>query len=153
MHPQAHEERHMDPITLATTITTFLAPYLAKTGKSLMEEASSQIPGAIGKLCQTIFTRFKENPAAAGTADDLVKNSDDEDIQKAFILQLKMALKNDLEFAGSLAKLLEDAKAEAGISNVGSGVVATNNSVVVANVNTGDVGGDFIIGQNINKGK
>ena len=139
----------MDPVTLATTLTTLLAPFLAKMGESFMEEAGSRLPDKIDKIWSSISDRFKKNPAASSAAGDLVKNPDDKDNQEVFALQLRKALKEDADFASLLTKLLDEAKKDASISNIG-GVVATNDSIGVKDIKIdGDVGGDFIIGKNI----
>jgi ferritin len=143
----------MDPATLATSVTALLAPHIAKMGKAMMEKAIDKLPESIGGIWEAISDRFKDSPAATEAVNDLAKNAEDEDNREAFALQLKKVLKEDAEFASLLAELLEKAKSDASISNVGSGAVATNDSIAVGNVDIdGNVGGDFIIG-NINKKK
>jgi hypothetical protein len=141
--PAAKKEKLMDPVTVAATVTTLLAPYLVKMGESAMQEVGKKMPEKIGKLWEAISNRFKGNPAAAGAADDLIKNAEDTDNQQAFELQLKKALKEDEEFAGALQALLKEAQKEAqgSITNTGDGAVATNGSMAVGKVAiTGNVG-------------
>jgi hypothetical protein len=145
--PFAKKEKPMDPVTLATTVTALVAPYLAKMGESFMEEAGAKLPEKVGKVWETISSRFKGNPAAAGAANDLVKKADDTDNQEAFALQLKKALKDDEEFASTLQAMLKEAQGS--IRNVGDGAVATNGSIGVGRIDIGgDLSGSFVIGNN-----
>ncbi len=143
------KEKPMDPVTLSTTVTTLVAPYLAKLGASLMDDAIEKLPEKISSVWEVITNRFKGNPAASGAANELVKKSDDTDLQDAFALQLKIALKNDAEFASTLQAALKEAQKEQQISNVGDGVIATNGSIGVGKIEvTGKVGGSIVIGNN-----
>jgi hypothetical protein len=150
----AKKEKLMDPITLATTVTALVAPYLAKLGEAAMEEAGAKLPAAVGKLWDAISSRFKGNPAAAGAADDLAQKADDTDNQEAFTLQLKKALKDE-EFARALQDLLKAAQEQAkkesqgSITNTGDGAVATNGSIGVGKIQVGgDLSGNIVIGNN-----
>jgi len=137
----------MDPATLAATATTLLVPYLAKLGKSLMDEAGARLPETVSKLWETISARFKDNPAASGAANDLAQKTDDTDNQEAFTLQLKKTLKEDEEFANTLQAILKEAQAQ--VSNVGDGVVATNGSIGVGKIEIErDMSGNIMIGNN-----
>lgn len=143
----AKKEKAMDPATLAATVTTLLAPYLAKLGESLMEEAGARLPDKIGKVWEMIAARFKGNPTASSIANDLVKNADETDNQEAFALQLRKILKEDEEFANSLQSLLKEAQGQ--ISNIGDGAIATNGSIAIGKIEIeGDLSGNFTIGNN-----
>jgi hypothetical protein len=143
----AKKEKLMDPATLAASITTLLAPYLAKFGESLMEQAGAQLPAQVAKIWKTISSRFQGNPTAVGVANDLAKEADDTDNQEAFTLQLKKFLRDDHEFAGTLQALLKETQGQ--ISNVGDGVVATNGGIGVGKVEIGrDLRGNIVIGNN-----
>jgi hypothetical protein len=150
----AKKEKPMDPVTLATTVTALVAPYLAKMGESMMEEAGAKLPEKISKVWGAISNRFKGNPAASGAANDLVKKADDTDNQEAFALQLKKALKDDEEFASALQAMLKEAQGQ--ISNMGDGAVATNGSIGVGKIEIGgDLSGNIVIGSNnqVNHGR
>lgn len=143
----AKKEKAMDPATLAATVTTLLAPYLAKLGESLMEEAGARLPDKIGKVWEMIAARFKGNPTASSIANDLVKNADETDNQEAFALQLRKILKEDEEFANSLQSLLKQAQEQ--ISNMGDGALATNGSIAVGKIEIeGELSGNITIGNN-----
>jgi hypothetical protein len=145
--PEAKKEKLMDPATLAATITTLVAPYLAKFGESFMNEAGAQLPAQVSKIWGMISGRFQGNPTAVGVANDLVKKADDTDNQEAFTLQLKKLLRDDQEFAGTMQALLKEAQGQ--ISNVGDGVVATNGGIGVGKVEIGrDLRGNIVIGNN-----
>ncbi len=126
----------MDPATLATAVTSLLAPYLAKAGGAILDRAAAGLPDAAAHLWGAITGHFEGKPAAAAAATDLAKNASDEDQQAAFALQLKMALKNDPDFAS----MIEDLVKKAGGN--------TDNSTHVQ-VTTGNVTGSaFVVGNN-----
>jgi len=133
----------MDPVTLATTATSLLLPYIAKAGKLTLDKLSEEMPETVGKLWSAVSKRFEAKPAAAEAATDLVKNPGDMDNQEVFTMQLKKALKEDEEFAKLLTGLVEEAKNDSSISIGGDGAVANKNSVAVnkfqADGNTGSI--------------
>jgi len=132
------KEKNMDPVSLATTVTSFIVPYLTKVGGDLVEEAGN-------KLWNTIAEKFKDKPAAHGAAEELTENAEDPDNQEAFILQLKKALRDDPEFAKEITNLLKQSN-NAGITN-SNGSVATNGSIAVRDVQvSGDVTGNIVVG-------
>lgn len=121
----------MDPATLAATITTFLAPYLAKAGGAILDRAAAGLPDLAGRLWNTIEQRFQGNPAATGAADDLAKNASDPDKKEAFELQLKMALKEDREFAEALLALVKEAGADTSTGNISVKTGDVSHSAIV----------------------
>jgi hypothetical protein len=128
----------MDPVSLATTVTSFLIPYLTKVGGNLAEEAGN-------KLWDTIVEKFKDKPAADGAAEELKEKADDPDNQEAFILQLKKAFKDDPDFAKEIADLLVKSS-NGGITNTDR-AVATNGSIAVGDLSvSGDVTGNIVVG-------
>jgi hypothetical protein len=144
---EVKKEKLMDPATLATAATALLAPYLAKLGESFMEEAGARLPDKVGKVWETIVSRFKGNKTALSVASDLVKKANEPDNQEAFALQLKKVLKEDEEFASSLQSMLKEAQGQ--ISNVGDGAVATNGSIGVGKIEVGgNLSGNLTIGNN-----
>lgn len=139
----------MDPVTLTAAVTTFLSPYLAKAGKSLMDKASAELPDAVGKLWDSLKAKMESRPESASLPTDLAKSPEDGDTQGGFRLQLKKILSEDAEFSELLAKLLEEAKSQSSIS-VGDGVVATNGSIGNAFKAGGDMTGNtFNVNSNI----
>ncbi len=129
----------MDPATLATAVTGLLAPYLAKAGGAILDRAAAGLPDAVSHLWDSVTKHFEGKPAAAAAATDLAKNASDEDQQAAFALQLKMALKNDPEFASAVEDLVKKAGGDAqGSHNVtfttgnisGSSIVVGDNNTV-----------------------
>ncbi len=141
------KEKLMDPTTLATAATSLLAPYLAKLGESFMEEAGARLPDKVGKVWETIVSRFKGNPTASSVANDLVKKADEPDNQDAFVLQLKKVLKEDEWFAATLQSILKEAQGQ--VSNIGDGAVATNGSIGVGKIEVGgNLSGNITIGSN-----
>lgn len=145
------ERKPVDPLTLATTATSLLAPYISKVGEKALEKLGEQLPEKVGAVWNGIWNRIKEKPAAADAANDLVTDAEDEGNQQIFTTQLKKALEKDENFASLLADLIEKAKSEASKAPVGDQITATatNNSVAVGKVSIGgNMDGNFVIGNN-----
>ena len=141
----------MDPLTLATTATTLLAPYISKVGEKALEKVGEQLPEKVGAVWNGIWNRIKEKPAAADAANDLVTDATDEGNQQIFTTQLKKALEKDETFASLLADLIEKGKSEASKAPGGDQITATatKNSVAVGKVSIGgNMDGNFVIGNN-----
>ena len=125
----------MDPAMLATAVTSLLAPYLAKAGGAILDRATAALPDAVAHLWDTVTKHFEGKPAAAAAAD-LAQKPSDEDQQALFALQLKMALKNDPDFAAAVEELVKKASPEQqGGHNVTIGNVS-GSSVIFGNNNT-----------------
>jgi hypothetical protein len=139
------EEIAMDPVFLALTATSLLAPYIAKAGKVIMEDVSKQLPDVAGKLWDKIAGKIQGKPAAQEAARDLVSQADDKDNQEAFAIQLRKLLKDDPAFAAELEPLVQKAQQES-ISIRGGGAVATHGGIAVQ----GNVQGNIIMGDNNN---
>jgi len=137
MLPGSEREINMDPVTL----TAFLAPYLVKAGKSLMDKASDELPGAVGKLWDSLKAKMESRPESASLPADLAKTPEDVPTQGAFQYQLKKILSEDPEFSEKLTKLLDEAKSQTGI-NVGEGAVAMNGGVANVFKAGGDMSGN-----------
>ncbi len=99
----------MDPATLAAAATSLLAPYLAKAGRAILEHATDALPGEVAHVWDSITKHFEGKPAAAAAATELAQQPSDEDQQAAFNIQLKLALKNDPDFAAALEELVKKA--------------------------------------------
>ena len=126
----------MDPAMLATAVTSLLAPYLAKAGGAILDRASAALPDEAAHLWNAITSKFADKPAAAAAATELVQKPSDEDQQALFALQLKMALKNDPDFAAAVEDLVKKATPEqSGGHNVAIGSV-TGSAVVFGNNNS-----------------
>src|SRR5689334_12905052 len=125
------ERKPMDPITLATAATSLLAPFIKKAGAAALDKLAEQLPDTVGKIWNAISNKSSN---VTDAASDLAKNPDDADNEVYFKKQLQKALEKDQDFASQLTDLMEQAKSEAGISVVGDGVVANNNSVAVRDI-------------------
>lgn len=89
----------MDPITLASTATAILIPYITKIGENIANEAGKG-------LWDLILENFREKPAASATADDFAQKADNKKNQTAFGAQLTKALKEDPQFLNEVEKLV-----------------------------------------------
>ena len=137
----------MDPATLATTITTLIAPFLAKLGASVMDQVTAELPEKVGKLWDVISKHFKGNPAASSAATDLTKNAEDKDNQQIFELQLRKALKEDLDFADALSRLLQEAEESIKKPSDNNVALARDQGIAVGKINVGgDMPGNIVIG-------
>lgn len=141
----------MDPLTLATTVASFLSPYLKKAGEKAAEKIGAQLPAAAGKMWNAITTRFTGKPAAEEAVTDLVAKPDDQLYQSTFANQLRKVFETEPAFAVELERLLNSAQSEGGdaIVNTGSGAVATRGGVAAGASGVaikGDVHGNVTVG-------
>jgi hypothetical protein len=138
----------MDPISIAPLVISawkLIAPYAKKVGGKLVEKASDVLPGAVGKVWDTVKGKMEERPETKTLPTDLAATPDDQSVQGAFQYQLKKLLENDDAFAQQLEKLVNDAK-EGSISNR-DGVVATNHSNAIGRIDVGgDLSGNIVVG-------
>ena len=129
----------MDPATLAAAATSLLAPYLAKAGGAILDRATAALPDEVAHLWDRITKHFAGNTAAAAQATTLAQKPTDQDQQELFAGQLKIALKNDPDFAAAVEDLVKKATpAQSDSHNVNIGDV-TNSAVVFGNNNSTNV--------------
>ena len=137
--------------SIATTVTTLLAPYLEKAGGKLAEEIGKGIPDYVSKLYAKIRSHLSRKPSAEEALTDFEKTPNNEDIQAAFRVQLKKLLIEDEEFAQQISDMLAECKkveGDATIYQAGSGGVATERGVAAGEGGVavgGDVRGDVNI--------
>jgi len=130
----------MDPATIANTVVAFLTPYLAKGGEAVARKAGEALVGALER-------RFKGQPVPQTALEDLKTDPEDADNQAALRKELRKALAADDEFLAELARLLEQARAEAPPPTYraevhGSGAVVQGPGAVAADVGGRVVSGD-----------
>lgn len=134
----------MDPISLATAVTTLLAPFIKMVGDKALDKLAAQAPEVISKIWDTVSSR---TASASDAAADLARSPNDIENEVFFKKQLQKALEKDPVLARELTELLEKAKRESVISTVGNGVVANNNSVSVGQISIGgNVSGSVVVG-------
>jgi hypothetical protein len=133
----------MDPLTLADTAVTFLAPYLVKAGEKAAEEVGKKLPDLPGKIWHAIIASFKGKPAAEEAIKDFVAQPEDEDNRAAFRKELRKALEAEPAFARELLALIENAQRQGSDSVIvtGSGAAAIRGGVA-AGAGGVAVGGD-----------
>jgi hypothetical protein len=130
----------MDPASIATTVVTFLAPYLAEGGKAAAKKIGEALMAALER-------RFKGKPAAEEAMNDMKATPQDPDAQAALRHQLKKALMADPEFLAELVGLLGEVETEAPGTGYhaevhGSGAIAQGPGAVAAGEGGLAVGGD-----------
>ena len=142
------ERKPMDPITLAATASSILAPFIKKAGAAAMDKLAESLPDTVGKMWNAISNKSESVKEAAS---DLAKNPDDADNEVFLKKQLQKALEKDQEFAVLMTDLIEKAKSESS-NTVGGDQITTsanNNSTAVGKISVGgNVSGNFNIGNN-----
>lgn len=137
-------------MTLATTATTLLLPYIKKAGAFALDKLTQQISEkspSLAKILEAI-SNSGDSERVAGAAKDLANNKNP-DTAKIFEQQLTTALQvtmmNNEELTKRISDLMEKAKSESGINNSGDGIVADHNSVVANNIQANNNSGTFSI--------
>jgi hypothetical protein len=141
----------MDPITLATTATACLSPYLVKVGEKAAEKVGEKLPDIVRKVWNAITAKVQGKPAAEEAVKDLVANPDDEDNRAAFRKELRKVLEAEPTFAAELERLLDSAQQQVGDTIIisGSGAAATKEGIAAGAGGAavrGDVQGGINIG-------
>ena len=100
----------MDALTLATTVTTCLAPALPDLIKAGDKgaEAPGEKPGAeAGETAKAIWQRLGSSPSVEAAAREVAKAPDDEAARVALRYQIQKLLAADDSLATALAQLVE----------------------------------------------
>jgi len=137
----------MDIQTLATTVTTCLAPalpYLVKASEKGAEAVGGKLGMGVWEAAKAIWQRLGSSPSVEAAAQEVAKAPDDEDARVALRYQIKKLLAADESLATALAQLLEAAarptSAQAGVW--GEGAIAQGPGAVAAGKGGVAVGGD-----------
>jgi hypothetical protein len=135
----------MDPVTIAMTAVTFLAPYFAKAGESAAEKAGE----AAWEKMKAIYTAVKGKFTGDSYAEETLKRVEEEpqsgSRQAALASVLEDKIKTDSDFGERLLSLLEEAK-KSGAEEVIT-VKLNVSGARVRNITTiGKVGRDVNIG-------
>lgn len=139
----------MDPITLATAVTSVLAPYIKKAGVATMDKLAENLPESVGKIWDAIASRSERVTVAAKDLASDTGPDNQEILQQQLQTALQLTLKKDEELANLITGLIDKAKSEAGISNTGNGALANNNSVAVGNLKVNGNTGTISIGNKL----
>ncbi len=118
-----------------------LQPYLPFLLTEAATETGKRLPGAIGKLWQTLTERMQRKPAAAEALDDLKQFPDDPDAQAAFRQQIKKLLRDE-DFAAQLAALLQAAGTRYEAHLEGDGAIAQGDGATAVGKGGVYIGGD-----------
>src|SRR5215208_3451308 len=142
------ERKTMDPITLATTATTLLAPFIKKAGTAVLDKLAEQLPDTLGKVWNALANK---SDSITEAASDLAQNPDDAFNEESFKRRLQKTFEKDQEFASLMADLIEKAESDPRLKSAGDQITtsASNNSVAVGKISVGgNVNGNFVIGNN-----
>lgn len=100
----------MDALTLATTITTCLAPALPdliKAGDKGTEATGEKPRAQAGETARAIWQRLSPSPSVEAAAREVAKAPDDDEARVALRYQIKKLLAADDSLATALAQLVE----------------------------------------------
>jgi hypothetical protein len=119
----------MDITILATTLTTFLAPYLPyllKAGEKAAEEAGKKFGGEAWDQAKAIWQKLRPKveakPAAQEIVNDAAAATDDADVQAALRSQIRKLLTEDTTLAQEVDRLMQDKVVQRVLAERGSQV-------------------------------
>lgn len=122
----------MDALMIATTVVNLLVPYLSKAAESLAGKAG----GAAWEKLETLFAAVKKKLAGDAYAEETLKRvsaePESKSRQAALVGILEEQIGKDSEFAGTLQKLLNEAK-DSGVDSIIQKVSVSGNA------RTGDI--------------
>jgi hypothetical protein len=139
----------MDPVSLATVLTAFLAPvlpYLLKGGEKAAEEVGKKFGSAVWDKAATLWARLRPRlqarPAAQEAVAEVAQAPEDQAAQGALNLQVRKILTEDSDLAQEMARWLEEAR-QAGVITIittasGERSVAIGGNVAGSVIITGD---------------
>lgn len=137
----------MAPVSLAATLTRFLAPllpYLLKGGEKAAEEVGKKFGSVVWDkgtaLWARLLPRLEAKPAAQEAVQELVKTPEDQASRRALELQVRKILTEDSHLAQEVACWLEEAR-RAGVNIAiasGERSVAVGGPVTGSTIITGD---------------
>lgn len=132
----------MDPITLATSAIGFLAPYLAKAGKFVAEEAGPALQ-KVKAIHKAVKEALADDALGKQTLERVEQNPEElETWQDSLTKLLETKIKGDAALAETLQKLLVEAE-KAGAEKTITQSVNLSDSAKVGNITQiGEVGGD-----------
>ena len=117
----------MDPITLGTTLVTFLSPFLPhllKLGEKVAEEAGKQLGADAWEEAKTIWSKLRPKvetrPTVQEAVQDVARNPADEDAQTVLRIQLKKLLTEDAALAKELSATMAGRVVQRALAERGS---------------------------------
>ena len=122
---------NQDLTSLVAQVYTKLQPYLAIIATKAAEKIGESIPEGIGKLWQSIKTKFEKRETSQEALEDLINNPVDPDLQAAFRVQLKKLLGEDENFRQCLSDLIINLEIRTSIKNESSGAIAVGLSTAL----------------------
>lgn len=129
----------MDPVSIATAVVAFLAPYLAEGGKAAARKIGE-------KMVDALERRFQGKVVAETALKDMKEEPQDPDNQAALRKEIKRVLREDSSFQSELTSLLKEAQETAPETYRavvrGSGAVAQGEGAVAAGAGGVAVGGN-----------
>ena len=129
----------MDPVSIATAVVAFLAPYLAEGGKAAAKKVGEKIVDALER-------HFQGQVVPETALTDMKDEPQDPDNQASLRKEIKKALKRDADFQAELTGLLEEAQKAAPETYRavvrGSGAIAQGAGAVASGAGGIAVGGN-----------
>jgi hypothetical protein len=117
----------MDPVSLAGTLTAFLAPllpYLLKGGEKAAEEVGKKFGGVVWDKATALWARLRPKlearPGARQMLQEVAKNFDNADARAALRFQLKNFLAENSDLAREISQMIDEAQ-RSGVIAIASG--------------------------------
>jgi hypothetical protein len=121
--------------TLAATALAVVTPYIVKAGEEFAKKAGAALSEKVGAVYEAIKRKFTGDPLAEQTLARVAEKPDSEGAKSMFKELLNEKLSADPDFASTLSRLLEEAKA-ADTRNV---LAIGERSVAIGGDNTGNI--------------
>jgi hypothetical protein len=139
----------MDPVSLAGTLTAFLAPllpYLLKGGEKAAEEVGEKFGSVVWNKASALWARLRPRlearPGAEEVVQELAQTPEDQASRGALELQVRKILAEDSNLAQEAARWLEEAQRAGAITIIttasGERSVAIGGKVTGGTIITGN---------------
>ena len=129
----------MDIQAIAVAAIALLGPYLARAGEAFAKETGEKLAKKVGALYQVIKKKFKDDAYAEQTLARTEEKPEPEGRQIALKTVLAEKMEEDTDFAETVWRLVEEAKAaDTGNVIVYKRGVAVKGDVTGSTIITGD---------------
>ncbi|HEX5127736.1 MAG TPA: hypothetical protein VFW00_13405 [Rhodocyclaceae bacterium] len=136
----------MDPVLLASTVVTSLAPYLAKAAGKLTDTLTDKFAGTLGdaalkktgEFYAWLKQRLAGTPAANNALATMEKSPDDTASQAALSEELKKLIASDPDFLKQLTSMFAPIANQSGAANFNNQVAGDVGKIIQIN-NANDI--------------
>jgi hypothetical protein len=135
----------MDPVSLAATLSTALAPflpYLIKAGEKVAETAGEKFGSGAWERAKALWGKLQphleEKPVAMSAAEEVAQAPNDEDAIASLRLQLRKLLQEHPDLIGELQPQAEQLRAHAQMIVSGQRALGIQGGMHGGTAHTGD---------------